>query len=72
MSVQELDDAERQIIADLYAATDRTVDDLPYTAEFDAMLEQFGASTGRDISRHEFWKVLANLRKASHLVRKKR
>ena len=70
MSVQTLDDAERQIIADLYAATDRTVDDLPYTAEFDAMFEQFRSSTGRDISRHEFWKALANLRKASHLVRK--
>ncbi len=72
MSAQELNDAEKQILADLYAATNRTVDDLPYTVEFDAVLEQFGASTGRDFSRHEFWKVLANLRKASHLVRKKR
>jgi hypothetical protein len=72
MSVQELNDAERQILADLYAATDRTVDDLPYTEEFDAMLHQFRSSTGRDISCHEFWKALANLRKASHLVRKKR
>ena len=70
MFVQKLDDAEKQIIADLYAATDQTVDNLPYTDEFDAMFEQFRSSTRRDIGRHEFWKALANLRKASHLVRK--
>ena len=70
MSTQKLDDAAKQIIADLYTATGRTVDDLPYTAEFDAMFDQFRSSTGRDIGRHEFWKALANLRKASHLVRK--
>lgn len=39
MSAQELNDTEKQILADLYAATNRTVDDLPYTVEFDAMLE---------------------------------
>ena len=70
--MQKLDDVAKQIIADLYVATDRTVDDLPYTAEFDAMFDQFRSSTGRDISRQELWKALANLRKASHLVRKKR
>ena len=70
MPTQELNDGERQILADLYVATDRTVDDLPYTAEFDAMFDQFRSSTGRDISRHDYWKALANLRKASHLVRK--
>ena len=70
MSTHKLDDAARQIIVDLYAATGRTVDDLPYTDEFDTMFDQFCSSTGRGISRHEFWKALANLRKASHLVRK--
>ncbi len=70
MSTQKLDDAAKQIITDLYAATGKTVDDLPYTAEFDNMFDQFCSITGRDIGRHDFWKALANLRKASRLVRK--
>lgn len=72
MPTPKLDDSAKQIIADLYTETARTVDDLPYTAEFDAMYDQFRSYTGRDIGRHDFWKTLANLRKASHLVRKRR
>lgn len=70
--MQKLDAAERKIAIDLYSMNNLTVDDLPYSDEFDAMFEQFRSCTGRDISRHEFWKALANLRKASQLVRKKR
>jgi len=72
MSASNLSDGHRQIIADLYAAAQRTVDDLPYTDEFEAMFQTFCSCSGRDITRHEFWKALSNARKASHLVRKKR
>lgn len=72
MSTRELSNAHREIIAELYAAANRTVDDLPYTDEFEAIFTEFCARTSRDMTRREFWKALANARKASHLIRKER
>ncbi len=72
MSTPELSNAHREIIADLYAAANRTVDDLPYSDEFEAMFTAFCARTGREMTRHQFWRALANARKASRLIRKER
>ncbi|MCP4593471.1 MAG: hypothetical protein GY842_22265 [bacterium] len=72
MSTRKLSNAHREIIVELYGAANRTVDDLPYSDEFEGMFRVFCARTGRDVTRHEFWKALANARKASRLVRKER
>ena len=72
MSTRELSNGHREIIVELYAAANRTVDDLPYTDEFEAMFMEFCERTGRDMTRHEFWKALANARKASRLIRQER
>ena len=72
MSTHKLSKGEHKIIVELYVTTKRTVDDLPYTGEFEAMFSEFCSRTGREMTRHEFWKVLANARKASRLIRKER
>jgi len=67
-----LSNAHREIVADLYARTSATVDDLPYTDEFDRLHAEFEARTGRILSKHDFWRALSNARKANRLIRKER
>jgi len=63
---------EKDILADLYTRTNMTVDDLPYTDEFEELYKGFIARSGLTMSRHDVWRALANRRKASKLVRKTR
>lgn len=67
-----LSTAHRELIAEIYAESGATVDDLPYTDEFENLYAAFVRRSGRSISRHAFWRVLTGLRKASRLVRKRR
>ncbi len=38
-------------------------DRLPYTPEFDRLLERFNADTGRNLDRHTLWRLIAKLAK---------
>ena len=67
-----LSNANKELIAELYAKSGKTVDDLPYTDEFDQLHTAFVSASGRDISKHDFWRALSSGRKASRLVRKQR
>jgi len=40
-------------------------DRLPYTTEFDEIREKFSKFTGRQLSKHDFWRALASLAKRS-------
>lgn len=72
MSHLRLSNQHKQILAELYKATKRTVDDLPYTEEFEGLYTAFIARSGLTMTRHDVWKALASARKASRLVRKQR
>lgn len=72
MAWKELDEAERETLIALYAACPTTVDDLPYTDEFERLYAEFIHRTGRVLSLHDFWKALASARKTGKLVRKER
>jgi hypothetical protein len=74
MAVTHLDlNAEQlNLLCDLYAEANRTLDDLPYTPEFDDLYQQFCEETALDTDRHSVWKALCNCRKARRLVRKSR
>lgn len=67
-----LSNSQKNIVADLYARTRFTVDDLPYTDEFERLHSEFESWSGRSISKHDFWRALSNARKANRLVRKER
>ena len=67
-----LDNAEKKLVAELYAAATRIGDDLPYTPEFERMHIEFIAKTGCCISLHEFWKAVASAGKDRRLRRKER
>jgi hypothetical protein len=72
MTQVRLSNAHKAIVGELYEKASRTVDDLPYTDEFDKLYAEFVARSGRQLTRHDFWRALSNARKASRLVRKKR
>ncbi|MBX3408640.1 MAG: hypothetical protein KF859_01990 [Phycisphaeraceae bacterium] len=72
MGWKELDSAARAFLIDLYAKSSLTVDDLPYTREFDAMLAEFNTKTGKKLSQHEFWRAISSARKTGKLRRKER
>ena len=72
MSRLRLSAAIKALVADLYSKVQRTVDDLPYTDEFEALYEQFIVRSGMSMTRHDFWKALAGCRKQSRLIRKRR
>lgn len=67
-----MDATSRETLAGLYAEGPLTVDDLPYTPEFDRMLAEFNARTGKQLSPHEFWRALSSARKTGQLPRKVR
>ena len=67
-----LTDDQKQVLVELYARVTRTVDDLPYTDEFELLHTEFIRRTGLTMTRHDFWRALSSQRKASQLVRKER
>ena len=67
-----LSDPQKATLRELYKATQRTVDDLPYTDEFESLYTQFIARTGLTITRHDVWRALSSQRKARQLIRKER
>ncbi|HMN95842.1 MAG TPA: hypothetical protein PKC43_10885 [Phycisphaerales bacterium] len=72
MAQNLLKHAEKSILGELYRKTKRTVDDLPCTEEFQSLYTQFVAGTGLTMTRHDVWRCLSGLRKASQLIRKER
>ncbi len=62
----------KSILIDLYTRTRKTVDDLPYTDEFEELYTAFIARSGRTLTRHDVWRALSSQRKAKRLVRKER
>lgn len=61
------DDHDDRLIA-AYVAAGRTLDDLPYTTEFDSIYDSVGGE-GSGRSRHDVLHRLQNLRKANKLPR---
>jgi hypothetical protein len=62
----------RQLLVDLYRRTRKTVDDLPYSEEFERLYESFVQRTGVNLNRRDLWRALASQPKASRLPRKPR
>jgi len=52
----DLSSAHKDLIRDLYNQSSRTVDDLPYTQEFDRMHAEFIKRSCREITKHDFWR----------------
>lgn len=65
-------DEHKQQLIELYERTRMTVDDLPYTEEFERLYESFIQRSGLSMNRHDVWRALASQRKARRLVRKVR
>jgi len=72
MSAAYLSSADEAVLIELYSKCRKTLDGLPYTAEFSRLHEQFIARTGKAVTLHDVWRALSNLRKASKLPRKER
>lgn len=72
MGKLSLSKAHEDMLLDLYTRTSRTLDDLPYTEEFEDLYTAFVARSGRTMMRHDVWRALTNLRKARRLARKRR
>lgn len=72
MSRIRLRDEHKQLLIELYERTRKTVDDLPYTEQFERLYESFIQRTGLNLNRHDFWRALSSQRKAGRLVRKER
>lgn len=67
-----LQSTHRDLLIELYTRTQKTVDELPYTEEFESLYTAFIARTGLTLTRHDLWRALSSQRKASRLVRKVR
>jgi hypothetical protein len=72
MARLRMSNVNKEILMELYARSARTVDDLPYTEEFETLYISFVARSGMTMTRHDVWKALAGCRKQSRLVRKHR
>lgn len=72
MSRLHLREEHKQLLVELYERTRKTVDDLPYTEEFERLYESFLQRSGLSLNRHDVWRALAGQRKASRLTRKVR
>ena len=68
----DLNNSQIDILSELYAEADCTLDDLPYTEELERLYSQFLTRVGVSLDRHYVWKALCNARKASKLVRMER
>jgi len=62
--------AHKELLVDLYKRTRKTVDELPYTEEFERLYESFIQRTGLALNCHQAWRALSSCRKASLLPRK--
>jgi len=69
---RDLSEAHRDVIKELYDACALSRDDLPYTDEFERLHQEFGSRTGRQLSKHEFWRALSSIGKMAKLKRKER
>jgi hypothetical protein len=69
---RDLNEVQLDRLCDLYAGVNLSLDDLPYTDEFEELYQQFLESAGVNMERHFVWKALCNCRKASRLIRKSR
>jgi len=72
MSRLHLRPEHKQLLVELYERTRKTVDDLPYTEEFERLYESFIQRSGVSLNRHDVWRALTSQRKASRLIRKVR
>lgn len=61
-----------EVIITLYREGSRTVDDLPYTSEFEVMHSKYLTKTGVPLNHHDLWLRLAYLRKRGLLPHKGR
>ena len=64
--------AHDDLLIELYTKCPKTLDDMPYTGDFDQLSEQFMARSGKHVTHHDVWRALCRLRKASKLPRKER
>ena len=65
-------DEHKELLNELYLRTKKTLDDLPYTEEFERLHASFLNRTGLNLDRHDVWLAIVNIRKAGRLGRKKR
>jgi hypothetical protein len=72
MAQLRLENAVKELLAELYRETRLTVDELPYTDEFERLYAAFIVRSGLTMTRHDVWKALAGCRKQSRLTRKER
>lgn len=72
MSRVRLLDEHKELLADLYTRTRKTLDDLPYTEEFERLHASFLSRTGLNLSRHDVWRAIVRVRKSGRLGRKQR
>ena len=70
MSRIRLSDEHKGLLADLYTRTRKTLDDLPYTEEFERLHASFLNRTGLNLSRHDVWRAIVGIRKSGRLSRK--
>ena len=68
----KLEDQEVALLIRLYSEQELALDNLPYTDEFNVMVEKFQQSFGHKHGPRDLWRVLTRLRKSSRLVRKSR
>lgn len=68
----DLSDAQRELLAEIYAGYNETLDALPYTEKFEEMYTEFLRRASVKLDRHGFWRALSNARKANKLIRKAR
>jgi len=72
VSTKYLSRAHEEMLIELYGQTAKTLDDLPYTEDFEQLHAKFVARSGLGLNHHDLWRALSNLRKARRLVRKER
>lgn len=57
MAKLDISNAHRQVLAELYEQARLTVDQLPYTEEFERLYTEFVARSGRALTRNEVWRA---------------
>jgi hypothetical protein len=72
MASTSLEPWQKDVLTELYCETDLTVDELPFTDEFEHLYSQFPTRANLTWSRNQVWRALSNCRKASKLARKAR
>jgi len=72
MSRIRLSEEHKELLAELYTRTQKTLDDLPYTEEFERLHASFLNRTGLNLSRHDVWHAIVGERKSGRLSRKHR